>query len=150
MYVSYVRISCYLNCPYKHYLRYIERLSSNKPARPLSFGKDFHNMRENRFIEGRLEEAWENIKSKYYNMSPKYQSELGENYLEELKSVFDDYYRLYKKEKLPMSTEKKIELELGKIKGTKIFFIGYVDELIDTRTIGECKTFTSKPDFMLL
>lgn len=148
--ISYSRYSSYLACPYRHYLRYIEGLSLNKPVRPLFFGSDFHKLLELRNRPKELKQAKQDIYDKYYELPPNWQSDLGENYYEDLTTIFHDYNRVYKDAPQPDITEHPFEIPIGKFRGEPVEFIGVIDELylVDSKTIkiGEHKTFNRTPN----
>ena len=152
MNISYSRVSSYLGCPYGHYLRYVEGLSPNKPARPLYFGSNFHKLLEFRNDPEGLEKAKQEIANQYYDMKPQFQEELGENYIEDLATIFADYQETWKDCPQPTLTEQRFEIPMGKFKGEQVNFIGVIDEVYDSGTlkIGEHKTFSRKPDQSLL
>ena len=149
--ISYSRFSTYLRCPYAHWLRYVKKLSSISPSRPLTFGSDFHKLLEVRTSKKKTLEEWKKIKEKFYEMPSNWQTELGENYPEDLKIIFQDYMHLWKGTPLPDETEHSFELPL--YEGSDIRFIGVIDELyrydggID---IGEHKTFSIAPNMNTL
>lgn len=151
--VSHSRVSCYLSCPYSHYLRYVERLSKKGKSRPLSFGSDFHKLLELRGDKSKLKDGFKDIKNTYYGLSPQNQIELGDNYLDDLKTIFNDYQKVYKNHGLPDKTEMKFDIEMGKYHGEPVIFTGIIDELYETESgliIGEHKTFTRKPDMLFI
>ena len=153
MHISYSRFSLYLKCPYAHYLRYIERLSSVKPARPLYFGSDFHKLLEVRANPKKVKEEWRRMKDDFYRMPASWQSDLGENYPEDLKTIFQDYMAMWKGTELPTATEQSFEITVGNVKGEPIVFIGVIDEIYENGTkfaLGEHKTFSSPPDMNFL
>lgn len=159
MHISYSRESSYLRCPYLHYLRYVEGLVSVKPARPLYFGSDFHKLLEVRKDSAQVKEEWRKMKEEFYRMPASWQSELGENYPFDLKTIFQDYSQMWKGTPLPKVTEKEFELNIGYYRNEDIIFVGKIDELykyIDKRTgkksieIGEHKTFSRPPDMNTL
>lgn len=146
-------MSTYLNCPYQHWLRYVRRLEKKAPERPLYFGTDFHKLLELRNDPVALKEAKQAIKDTYYELPASQQGVLGENYIDDLFTIFKDYRRLYKDVRQPQVTEKEFELEVGCISGEPIIFVGKIDELylmkrqgVKYITIGEHKTFTNKPN----
>lgn len=155
MNISYSRVSSYLSCPYSHYLGYELGIKSSKPARPLYFGTDFHRLLETRGDEESLAKAKEEIRDTYYEIPPMWQSELGENYLEDLFSIFEDYCKVYVNQPLPSVTEQEFELLMFEYKGEPFLFKGKIDELYKRKSkatgekylkIGEHKTFSRKPD----
>lgn len=151
--VSHSRVSCYLSCPYKHYLRYVERLTKKAKSRPLSFGSDFHKLLELRGDKSELKKGFIKIKESYYDLTPQNQEDLGESYLEDLKSIFSDYCKVYKNNPIPDKTEVKFDIDIGRYHGEPVIFTGIVDELYETETglvIGEHKTFTRKPDMLTI
>lgn len=159
MKISYSRASSYLDCPYKHYLAYVIGLKSKKPQRPLFFGTDFHKCLELRNKPKKLKAAKKDIEEKYYDLKPSYQAELGEDYLEDLFCIFDDYVEIYKDFPQPTQTEQEFEIPIGKFKGEPVYFKGIIDELYKRRNkrtgekyvkLGEHKTFTRKPDMNTL
>lgn len=153
MFISYSRASLYLRCPYAHYLRYVEGLESIKPVRPLHFGSDFHKLLEVRENKKQVKKEWKEMKDNFYRMPASWQSELGNDYPYDLKTIFQDYMHKWKDAPLPDSTEQKFELEIAEVKGEPIVFVGVIDELYDTPKgviIGEHKTFTRPPDMNTL
>lgn len=157
MHISYSRFASYLSCPYKHYLGYVERLTPKKPARPLYFGSDFHKLLELRGNKKELKKAKVEIADKFYEMPASWQSELGENYVDDLFSIFLDYNKVYKEAPLPHITEHPFEILLGYYKGEPVYFVGVIDELYLYKKqgkkfikIGEHKTFNRKPDMNTL
>lgn len=153
MYISYSRFSSYLRCPYGHYLRYIEGISGTAPARPLHFGSDFHKLLEVRRSKKRIKEEWQRMNDDFYSMPASWQTELGENYPEDLKTIFNDYMAMWKGTPLPDETEHKFEINIGKENGEDIVFVGVIDELYRTAEgidIGEHKTFNRPPDMNTL
>lgn len=146
-------MSSYLSCPYQHYLRYVRRLRKKKPERPLYFGTDFHKLLELRNDSKALKQARQDIKDAYYDMPASWQGDLGDNYVEDLFTIFRDYRHLYKDTLQPQVTEKEFELEVGSCKGEPIVFVGKIDELyllkhsgVKSIIIGEHKTFSNKPN----
>ncbi len=157
MNISYSRESAYLHCPYQHWLRYVRKLEKKKPERPLYFGTDFHKLLELRNAPEALKKAKEQIKDTYYEMPATWQGDLGENYIEDLFTIFKDYQHLYKDIRQPQVTEHEFELEVGKCNGEPIVFVGKIDELyllkrkgVKFITVGEHKTFTTKPSMDIL
>lgn len=157
MNISYSRIGAYLSCPYRHYLSYIECLTVKKPARPLYFGSDFHKLLEHRNTVEGIEKTKQSIESQYDDLKPQFQEELGDNYLSNLFSIFDDYQEVYKDCPKPTVTEQEFRIPMGKYKGETVYFKGVIDELYKTKSagkksikIGEHKTFNFKPDQSLL
>lgn len=157
MHISYSRQSCYLHCPYQHWLSYVRRLEKKKPERPLYFGTDFHKLLELRNDPVALKEAKADIKDTFYSMPASWQGDLGENYVEDLFSIFKDYRYLYKDVRQPQKTEEEFELEVGSYRGEPIIFVGKIDELyllkhqgVKSIIIGEHKTFNIKPNMDIL
>lgn len=159
MNISYSRVSSYLSCPYKHYLNYEVGVYAKKPARPLMFGTDFHKLLELRNNPEELAKAKQDIGEKFYELKPEWQSELGENYVIDLASIFSDYMEIYKDCPVPKITEQEFQIPIGTVKGEPIIFKGVIDELYkfkDRKTgekylkIGEHKTFNQKPNYNTL
>ena len=154
--VSYSKVSAYRGCPQKHAWKYGQRLSPKKMSRPLNFGSDFHKLLECRTDPEKLAQAKQDIEDQYYELNAKQQEDLGENYVEELFQVFEDYQRHWSGTELPEVTEHEFYLPLGKYKGEEVVFHGIIDELyFDKETgvahiIGEHKTFSTKPDMSIL
>lgn len=153
IFISYSRMASYLHCPYQHFLRYVRRLEKKKPMRPLYFGTDFHKLLELRNDKAALRQAKADIKDAYYELPAAWQSDLGDNYVDDLFTIFRDYKQVYRDVRQPQVTEKEFELEVGTCKGEPIIFVGKIDELylykksgVKYITIGEHKTFSSKPD----
>lgn len=153
MFISYSRFSLYLRCAYAHYLRYIEKLVSNMPARPLHFGSDFHKLLEVRNNRAQVKKEWKRMKEDFYNMPSSWQAELGENYPDDLKVIFIDYMNQWKDTPLPDSTEHSFSLNVGVENGQDITFVGVIDELYTHDNgidIGEHKTFSTPPNMNTL
>lgn len=154
--VSYSKVSTYRGCPQSYHWDYVMRLEPRKASRPLSFGSDFHKLLECRADDKKLSEAKQGISDAYYDLTPQQQEDLGENYLEELFQVFEDYQKRWSNAELPDMTEHEFYLPLGKYKGEDVMFHGIIDELYfdkDTGVvsiIGEHKTFSQKPDMSTL
>ena len=159
MNISYSRVSAYLTCPYKHYLGYELGLSAKKPAKPLQFGTDFHKLLENRIHPEKLPEIKKEIGETYYDMPSSWQSELGEDYVENLSLIFQDYQELYGETRLPTKTEEEFLIPIGRARGEDVYFKGIMDEVYKTKSkatgkksikIADHKTFTRRPDSMFL
>lgn len=154
MHISYSRFSQYLRCPYAHYLRYVERLTGNTPARPLHFGSDFHKLLEVRKDKAQVKKEWKRMRDEFYEMPASWQQELGENYPEDLKAIFSDYMAKWKDAPLPTATEQSFSLPLGSENGEVIDFVGVIDELYILENkdieIGEHKTFNIPPNMNTL
>ena len=159
MRISYSRFSTYLKCPYKHYLAYYEELEAKKPVRALYFGTAFHKLLQYRKDPILLAKAKEEIGEEYYDLDPKWQQELGEDFIVELAAVLEDYSYIYQDAKLPTQTERPFELTVANYKGEPIIFNGIIDGVYKYKQDGEkClkladhKTFTRAPhpDVMLM
>ena len=107
MNISYSRVQSYLRCPYSHFLGYEVGVKPKKPQRPLYFGTDFHRLLEVRSDPQKVEQVYKEITDTYYEIPANWQSDLGENYLDDLWSIFQDYNDVYNNEKLPSVTEKE-------------------------------------------
>lgn len=104
-----------------------------------------------------LKEARRDIKDTYYELPPSQQSILGEDYVDDLFTIFKDYRKVYKGVRQPQITEKPFEIEVGNYRGEPIVFVGKIDELyllkhhgVKSITVGEHKTFTNKPNMDVL
>lgn len=154
MHISYSRVSLYLRCPYAHYLRYVERIDSNRPARPLHFGTDFHKLLEVRSSKKDIKTEWRRIKEEFYAMPSSWQTELGEDYPTDLKQIFQDYCYKWKDAPMPEKTEFPFDIKIGEECGEPIQFVGVIDELYRNADgsidIGEHKTFSRPPDMNTL
>ena len=153
MYISYSRFSLYLRCPYAHFLRYVEGLESIQPVRPLYFGSGFHKLLEVRADKSQVKAEWRRIRDEFYEMPGSWQSDLGEDFPSDLKTIFQDYQHMWKDTPLPDETEHPFELEIGKVNKEPIVFVGVIDELYKTPKgidIGEHKTFSVPPDMNTL
>lgn len=136
-----------------HYLRYTEKLKRKGKSRPLSFGSDFHKLLELRSDKTEVKKAFSHIKETFYDLDPKNQYELGDTYLEDLKTIFQDYTKVYKNEILPDKTEQVFDIQIGKYDGEPVIFTGVIDEIYeleDGLKIGEHKTFSRKPDMLFI
>lgn len=121
------------------------------------FGTDFHKLLELRNDPEALKEARQDIKDTYYELPPSQQSILGEDYVEDLFTIFKDYRKVYKGVRQPQITEKPFEIEVGNYRGEPIVFVGKIDELyllkhhgVKSITVGEHKTFSNKPSMDIL
>nr|DAR99511.1 MAG TPA: PD-(D/E)XK nuclease superfamily protein [Caudoviricetes sp.] len=157
MNISYSRVQSYLRCPYSHFLGYEVGVKPKKPQRPLYFGTDFHRLLEVRSDPQKVEQVYKEITDTYYEIPANWQSDLGENYLDDLWSIFQDYNDVYNNEKLPSVTEKEFEIPIFEHKGEPYLFKGKIDELYlkkkngkKTIKIGEHKTFSIKPSNSVL
>lgn len=159
MNISYSRVQAYLSCPYSHYLQYEIGVYAKKPQRPLYFGSDFHRLLELRLDPEELEAAKQEITDTYYEIPAHWQSDLGENYLENLFSIFEDYCKIYANDKTPQITEHEFCLPMFTHKAEPYFFKGKIDEIYkrrDSQTkekyiiIGEHKTFSKRPSLSSL
>lgn len=143
---SYSRISSFMSCPYKHWLRYVKCIKPKKIVRPLTFGGDFHKLLQVRSDPNQVKAILEEIKDNFYHLPPDQQSELGENYLEDIQTIFSDYNQVWGADELPEKTEEEFNIELFRYKKELVLFNGVIDELYSDGTIGEHKTFTYAPD----
>lgn len=132
-------------------------MEKKRPQRPLYFGTDFHKLLELRNDKEALREAKADIKDAYYSMPASWQQDLGDTYIEDLFTIFKDYRKLYKGTRQPQVTEKEFEIEVGRCRDETIVFVGKIDELyllkhrgVKSITIGEHKTFSTKPNMDLL
>lgn len=147
MNISYSKVASYANCPQKHFWAYVAGLKPKKPVRPLYFGSDFHKLLELRGDKKLLHEARETIEDTFYEMPPQFQSELGDEYTQDLFKIFEDYQKVWAGEELPEETELRFELPLGKYKGEPVNFVGIIDEIYQGGVkLGEHKTFSTAPD----
>jgi len=125
-------------------------LSSKKVVRPLSFGSDFHKLLEYRNNKEEFKKAFAEIKETYYGLTPNVQGDLGDDYINDLKVVFNDYRRTWKGTQEPLETEHEFLIKLGKIDGEVIEFYGFIDEVFEGGTLGEHKTFSTAPNMSIL
>lgn len=143
--VSYSMVATYLSCPYRYYLRYLEGLKSKKLAKPLQFGSDFHKLLEKRDNLTALRSAIKDIENTYYKMSVKDQTELGEDYISDLITIFSDYCTVYQDCERPIETEHEFLINIGHYKNKEVVFKGIIDEIYPDNIIGEHKTFKQRP-----
>lgn len=154
--VSYSKVSTYRSCPQSYHWGYVLGLEPKSLSRPLNFGSDFHKLLECRTDPKKLKKAIQSIKDKYDDLTAKQQEDLGDEYIEGLLQVFDDYQQKWAGTELPSVTEHEFYLPMGKYKGEDVMFHGIIDELYFDKTtgevyaIGEHKTFTNKPDMSIL
>lgn len=125
--------------------------------RPLWFGGDFHKLLELRNDPKELKLAKKDIKEKFYEMPPNWQSDIGDNYLQDLREIFGDYLKVYRDTPQPHETEHPFEIRLGSYKGEPVIFNGIIDELYKYKQkgekfiiLGEHKTFSKAPDMNTL
>lgn len=154
MNISYSRVASYMSCPYSHYLGYELGVTSNKPQRPLYFGTDFHKLLEHRNDKKALKRAFQEIEDTFYSLPGNWQSDLGDNYLENLHDIFSDYCEIYKNAPVPSVTEQEFEIPMFEHKGEPYVFKGKIDELYKRKNrstgekflkVGEHKTFSVRP-----
>lgn len=159
MNISYSRVSSYLSCPYQHFLGYVKKIRAKKPAKPLQFGSDFHRLLEHRIHPEKLPEVKKEIGEVYYDMPESWQTELGEDYLQNLSTIFQDYEEVYADTPLPQKTEELFEIPIGKCRGESVIFKGIMDEVYKTKSkttgkksikVADHKTFSRRPDSMFL
>lgn len=155
MNISYSRVASYMSCPYAHFLGYELGVKAAKPIKPLYFGSDFHRLLELRGDKKALKEARQEIEETYYALRPSWQTELGQDYIEGLFSIFSDYCEVYKEAPLPTITEREFEIPMFEHRGEPYFFKGKIDELYLRKRkstgkryikVGEHKTFNRRPD----
>lgn len=150
MKISYSRYSTYLRCRQAHYFGYVECLRQKKASRPLTFGGDFHKLLQHRNDKPQLKIAIRNIKETFNGLSGNNISLIGDNYVDELKTVFKDYQYVWKNEEQPQHTEHEFLIRIGKIGSEPVYFHGLMDEVYEGGILGEHKTFTSKPNALTL
>jgi CRISPR/Cas system-associated exonuclease Cas4 (RecB family) len=148
--ISYSRISSYLSCPQRHYFSYVLRLRPKGVERPLWFGGDFHKLLEHRGDSDGLKEARQNIKQAYSELTGRQQEGLGEDYIQDLDTIFGDYLEVWGNEELPIETEHEFLVQIGKYKGLPVYFHGIIDEIYADNSMGEHKTFNFMPDMSVL
>lgn len=155
--ISYSRQSSYLACPYKHYLGYVACLKPKKVVRPLTFGTDLHKLLELRADPRAIRKAKKQIGYSFSNLPASDRNTLGNTYLEDLFSIFEDYLLIYKDYRQPTVTELEFNLDIGDVKGEKLIFTGKIDELYKSKKdgqkilrIGEHKTFSKRPNMNTL
>lgn len=147
MKISYSKLTSFMDCPYKHHLRYNEGLRRKTVGRPLSFGKDFHELLEHRGDDKKIQEILARVKDEYYGADSIAQESLGENYPTDLATIFEDYTNHWTSDTKPDITELEFLLPIGNYKGEEVTFHGFIDGYYkDTKTIEEHKTFSRKPD----
>lgn len=149
MKVSYSKVSTYMSCPYQYYLSYILNLRLKKPSRPLFFGGDFHKLLQHRHDKEALRQAYSQIKETYNDMPVQFQEDLGDTYLDDLKTIFSDYQKVWKGTDKPLKTEYEFKIDLGDIAGETVIFHGIIDEVYEDK-IGEHKTFNNAPNMSTL
>lgn len=148
--ISYSRVSSYLACAQAHYYSYVERIKPKGVVRPLFFGSDFHKLLEYR-NSGKLDEIYNEIRDTYNELTGKQRSDIGDDYLEELFEVFEDYTQIWSDTEQPVETEHEFKIPIAKYKGIPVYFHGIIDEIYEDGSIGEHKTFgAQKPDLSIL
>jgi CRISPR/Cas system-associated exonuclease Cas4 (RecB family) len=145
--ISYSRASCYLECPQKHYFRYIMLLRSKKIFKPLTFGKDFHTLLQHR---DKTEEILSDIKDTYYSMNTQAQETLGDSYLDDLAEIYNDYCTVWADSEPAIETEHEFLVPLAKYKKEPVYFHGIIDEIYEDNSLGEHKTFSQMPNMSVL
>jgi hypothetical protein len=97
-----------------------------------------------------LHKALRGIKTVYEDLPEKEQTNLGENYLDDLANVFNDYNEHYADEELPIETEQEFLVPIGKLDGELVYFHGIIDEVYENDDLGEHKTFNFRPSMSIL
>lgn len=93
-----------------------------------------------------LHKALVGIKSTFLELPEKEIDQLGQDYLQDLQDVFNDYQETYEGTELPVITEQEFLVPIGKVDGVLVNFHGIIDEVYDDGDLGEHKTFSFKPD----
>lgn len=148
MHVSYSRLDKYALCPEAHYRAYIERITPNKPIRPLWFGGNFHTLLEHRNNPQQLKKARREIVAQFKELSPAGVEELGDDYIDALRTIFQDYNRVWAGTEQPVITEHPFLIKLGRFRGEPVHLKGVIDEIYSDEgyeTLGEHKTFKGAP-----
>lgn len=140
MKVSYSRVSTYMDCPRKHYFRYIQGVRPKTKSRPLVFGSDFHKLLEHRHDPKQLKTIKQTIRDNAEDS----------DYLDDLMTIFEDYQEVWANEEKPMNNELEIMVPMGKYKGEIVYFHGILDEIYNGDILGEHKTYSSAPDISTL
>jgi len=109
-----------------------------------------HTLLQYRIKPKKLIKAKKEIEKVYRALKPREQEELGQNYLSDVFTVFGDYQEVWKGKELPRETEHDFEIPMGKIKGEPVIFKGIIDEVYDSKVLGEHKTFTIAPKMSIL
>lgn len=153
--VSYTKVNKYLTCPYAYYLVYERKLKPRSVSTALIFGADMHTLLQHRGEpKEKIKVVIDELSIVYNNQPEEVKSTLGENYIDDLKEIFSDYLKVWKKEAVPDFTEYEFNIDLGETSdGRKIVFNGFIDGLYldkekdSSKTIiEEHKTFSVKPD----
>lgn len=144
-YYSISQISAYRGCKRGWAYRYVERLESRAPQRPLYIGSTLHKLLEIRANGGNWSEYLETtVRKKFEAMPETYRLNLGEDFVEVVDKIMRQYDWAYANEKIKyLATEVKIDT---KIKGRKRF-VGVVDaicEIDGDQYIMEHKTFKTQ------
>jgi len=152
--MSYTRISSYRMCPRQHSYKYNEFIYAQKVSKPLILGGHIHEILSVRANPSAVERKLDEISTFYTNSKREIKNSLGETYVEDIRSIIDEYTHIWKSETLPDETEHKFSKTIGKAQGVPINFMGYIDELYKYQSnwgqpefiIGEHKTFKIAPN----
>lgn len=146
LHVSYSEVEAYQRCPEGHFRGYVQRLKPKAPIKPLHFGTDFHALLQNRGDKKKLKESISEIREKFNDN----RDALGDDYYDNIRSIFQDYSKQWKGETLPDETEHRFQIPIGKYNGEVVTFVGVIDEVYGLEKIGEHKTFSRDPSMISL
>jgi RecB family exonuclease len=150
MHISFSEMKSFRRCPQQHHYKYNEKLRRKRKAKPLLTGEILHAMLEAKFsldAEKTPLEVLKDYGKKYKALFREEQEMYGEDFIPDLKRIFEGYERQYKDEELKTEAiEEKIETDLT----DDIQFIGYIDSrAVDKhgrRWLIERKTHKTIPD----
>ena len=155
MNVSHSKLSTFKQCPYKHYLKYVERLEPISIVKPLYKGSGIHSlleMRAKNFIDP-LQPTWEQyldttLQKAYEELSSSDKDSIGD-FIEDARKIMRQYDWCYSSENLTyLEIEKWIEIPLIKSKGEPVILVGKVDSIVvinGDQYILEHKTYSKNP-----
>lgn len=153
MNMSYSRTSAFRECKQKHYFAYMEGLKPKTVSRPLSFGGDLHKLLESLYNpDMEVEKTLSEIKQVYEDCTQSQQEALGENYVEDLTSVLNNYRKVKpKSNRTLVGTEIRFEIPIPiTIDGEPQTFTGVIDKLEKDwdgkYVVTDYKTFSRAPD----
>lgn len=141
-YYSISQISCFRGCKQEWKYKYVDKLQTRIPQKPLYMGSTIHKLLEIRANgENWKDYLYTHVKEEFEKMPADYQAALGEDFVDCCNDIMSQYDWAYATEEIKyLKTEFKIDC---KIKGSKRF-IGVVDaicELDGKQYIMEHKTF---------
>lgn len=147
---GYSMVKSYRRCPKQYDYKYNQNLQRKKPAPPLIRGTIIHEMLDARAVGGKTRTpsmVLDKYQEKFGQLFRVEREEYGENFLPDIKRIFEGYERTYLEEEFTVeASEELVSTDLTK----DIRFLGHLDKrVIDKRGrrwIMDHKTHKTIPD----